>query len=77
MVKCKVLLESISAIHDFTNTINRYPNDCDLVSGRYTVDAKSIMGIYSLDLTQPIWLHIHGEVPEGLLEELAPVIVEG
>lgn len=48
MTKYTVLLNSIEKIKDFVNTITRYPYDFDLVSGRYTIDAKSIMGIFSL-----------------------------
>lgn len=48
MTKYTVLLNSIEKIKNFVNTITRYPYDFDLVSGRYTIDAKSIMGIFSL-----------------------------
>ena len=45
----------------FVNEITKFDNDFDLVSGRYVIDAKSIMGIFSLDLSKPIDLNIHAE----------------
>lgn len=76
MTERMVQLSSIQQIKDFVNLVTRYPNDFDLVSGRYTIDAKSIMGIFSLDLTHPLRLCIYGEVTEELLKELAPYLAE-
>lgn len=56
-----VSLNSIDKIKSFVKDINKYDNDFDLVSGRYLVDAKSIMGIFALDLSKPIKLNIHGQ----------------
>ena len=68
MKTIKVSLNSIDKVKQFVNDINRYSYDFDLVSGRYVIDAKSIMGIFSLDLSQPIDLNIHAEGIE--LEEV-------
>jgi len=54
MFKTKILLGVINDVKDFVNTVMRFSFDIDLVSGRYAVDAKSIMGIFSLDLSKPI-----------------------
>ena len=56
-----ISLNSIDRVKHFVNDINRFDNDFDLVSGRYVIDAKSIMGIFSLDLSQPISLCIHAD----------------
>ena len=48
----------------------------DLTSGRYVVDAKSIMGIFSLDLTKPIKAEVHSDTCDDLLAELKPYIVD-
>ena len=48
--------------------------DMDLISGRYTVDAKSIMGIFSLDLSKPITIEVHSDNCDALVEELKPYI---
>ena len=64
MKTIKVSLNSIDKVKQFVNDINRYSYDFDLVSGRYVIDAKSIMGIFSLDLSQPIDLNIHAEGAE-------------
>ena len=61
MKTIKVSLNSIDKVKQFVNDINRYSYDFDQVSGRYVIDAKSIMGIFSLDLSQPIDLNIHAE----------------
>lgn len=76
MTEKMVQLSSIQQIKDFVNLVTRYPNDFDLVSGRYTIDAKSIMGIFSLDLTHPLCLCIYGEVTDDLMKELEPYLTE-
>lgn len=77
MTTVKISLNSIDKVKSFTNDLLHFDSDFDLVSGRYVVDAKSIMGIFSLDLTKPIDLNIHAE--EGIdeiLKTLKPYIVE-
>lgn len=54
-------LGSIDKVKSFVNDITKFDSDFDLISGRYVIDAKSIMGIFSLDLSKPIDLNIHGE----------------
>jgi len=72
-----ISLNSIEKVKTFVNLINRYDYDFDLVSGRYVIDAKSIMGIFSLDLSKPITLNIHSDSDnaEDILKELAPYLV--
>lgn len=77
MKTIKICLNSIDKVKSFVNDITKFDTDFDLVSGRYVIDAKSIMGIFSLDLSKPIDLNIHAE--EGvdhILEILAPYIAE-
>lgn len=54
-----VNLNSIETVKSFVKDITKYENDFDLVSGRFLVDAKSIMGIFALDLSKPLKLNIH------------------
>lgn len=54
-----ILLGTINDVKEFVNTVARYDFDVDLISGRYAVDAKSIMGIFSLDLSKPIQMNVH------------------
>ena len=61
MTTIKVMLDSIDKVKSFVNDLTKFDCDFDLVSGRYVIDAKSIMGIFSLDLSKPIDLTIHGE----------------
>jgi len=65
-----VLLRSISDVKEFVNIMTKCEYDVDLVSGRYIVDAKSIMGIFSLDLAKPISANIHNDDCQSLLDEI-------
>ena len=56
MKSIEIRLSTIQDVQAFVNIVNRYDIDVDLASGRYIVDAKSIMGIFSLDLLKPITL---------------------
>ena len=76
MKSVKISLNSIDKVKSFVNTITKYDYDFDLVSGRYVIDAKSIMGIFSLDLSKPIDLNIHSDSDiDAVLESLAPYLV--
>ena len=77
MKTCQVKLTSIQDVREFMEIVTRCDFEIDLCSGRYVVDAKSIMGIFSLDLSKPIDLNIHAEGDaEDILTVLAPYIVE-
>ncbi|HAJ96231.1 MAG TPA: serine kinase [Ruminococcus sp.] len=76
MTTTKIKLSTIADVQFFVNTIMRFPFDIDLVSGRYIVDAKSIMGIYSLDLNNEIELRAHTEDAEELFAEIDKYIVK-
>lgn len=76
MTTLKISLDSIDKIKSFVNIVSGYPYDFDLSSGRYIVDAKSIMGILSLDLSEPIVLTIHAsDNIDELTEKLTPFLV--
>lgn len=78
MKTVKISLNSIDKVKSFVNDITKFDYDFDLISGRYVIDAKSIMGIFSLDLSKPIELNIHGSDSEldDVLAVLTPYIVE-
>lgn len=77
MCTVQICLNSIDKVKAFVNEITKFDSDFDLVSGRYVIDAKSIMGIFSLDLSKPINLTIHAEEEAPLiLEKLKPYIIE-
>ncbi len=72
-----ISLNSIDKVKTFVNEIAKFDNDFDLISGRYVIDAKSIMGIFSLDLSKPITLNIHAnDNLSAIMEVLKPYIVE-
>ena len=65
-------LKSINEVKEFVRIVNDFSYDVDLISGRYIVDAKSIMGIFSLDLARPIALEIHSDKADDLVARLEP-----
>ncbi len=76
MKTVQISLNSIDKVKAFVNDITKFDNDFDLVSGRYVIDAKSIMGIFSLDLSKPIDLSIHAEENlDEILETLKPYMI--
>ena len=76
MKTVQISLNSIDKVKSLVNEITKFDHDFDLVSGRYVIDAKSIMGIFSLDLSKPIDLNIHAEKDlDTILEALAPYLV--
>ena len=77
MKTVQISLNSIDKVKSFVNDITKFDYDFDLVSGRYVIDAKSIMGIFSLDLSKQIDLNIHteGDTAE-IMEVLKPYLVQ-
>lgn len=73
MQSVMISLNSIEKVKYFVNIITQYDGDFDLSSGRYVIDAKSIMGIFSLDLSKPLKLDIYNDT---IMEELLPLIEE-
>lgn len=77
MKTVQISLNSIDKVKAFVNDVMKFDVDFDLVSGRYVIDAKSIMGIFSLDLSKPIELNIHAENDvDTILAVLAPYLVQ-
>ena len=75
MKTVKISLNSIDKVKSFVNAITQFDYDFDLISGRYVIDAKSIMGIFSLDLSKPIDLAIHAEEElDAILEVIKPYL---
>lgn len=70
MKKINISLSSISNVKEFVEIVTMSDYEIDLVSGRYTIDAKSIMGIFSLDLAKPIELVAHTDSADELFEKL-------
>ena len=65
-----IILNSINDVKEFVSIVTRYEFDIDLISGRYIVDAKSIMGIFSLDLLSPITVVAHTDYAEDFFEKI-------
>ena len=64
MKEVKIVLKSIEKVKKFVQTITKFDGEIELVSGRHIVDAKSIMGIFSVDLSNPVVLQIHAKENE-------------
>lgn len=61
MKTVNINLNNVNKVKEFVNITSQFEGDVDLVSGRYVIDAKSIMGIFSLDLSKTIQLHINSD----------------
>lgn len=76
MKTIKVSLNSIDKVKVFVNVVSKYDSDFDLIAGRYIIDAKSIMGIFSLDLSKPIELGIHdNDIIDEVMDALKDFII--
>ncbi|MGN1110576.1 MAG: HPr family phosphocarrier protein [Oscillospiraceae bacterium] len=78
MTTCKINLNSIEDVKEFVGLTNASKFDIDIISGRYVVDAKSIMGIFSLDITKPLELSIHadGDNAADFIDDIKKFVVE-
>ncbi|MDO4453015.1 MAG: HPr family phosphocarrier protein [Eubacteriales bacterium] len=78
MKTINIFLGTIQGVKNFVNTVSKLECDVDIVSGRYVIDAKSIMGIFSINLSEPVMVRIHadGEAAEEAAELLRPFQVK-
>lgn len=67
-----VVLDSIDKIKDFANTVSHISCRTELVSGKYAIDAKSVMSIFSLDLSKPVMLNLYANDEE--LPRILPLL---
>lgn len=70
MKSINIKLSLAENVKSFVNVVSRYPYDMDLRAGRHVVDAKSILGIFSLDLSKPITLEVYADECNDLLEDI-------
>ena len=76
MKSVMIRLSLVENVNKFVNIVSRYPFEMDLRAGRHVVDAKSILGIFSLDLSKPISLEIYGDDCEERMKEISPFVAE-
>ena len=76
MTKAKISLQSIADVKEFVNAVSMCDFDVDLISGRYAVDAKSIMGIFSLDLSNAIELIAYTDDSQALFAHISKFVVK-
>ena len=74
MKSINIKLSLAENVKTFVNTVNRYPYDMDLRAGRHVVDAKSILGIFSLDLSKPITLEVYSDECDDLMNDITPFL---
>lgn len=75
MKTVNIKLSLAENVKNFVNIINKYPYEVDLRSGRHVVDAKSILGIFSLDLGKPIAVEIYADECNDLLNDIKTFII--
>ena len=76
MKTANIRINTIEDVKNFVTTVTKCNYDVDIVSGRYAIDAKSIMGIFSLDLSKPLELRVHSDDCDELMAELDKYIVK-
>lgn len=76
MKKVIVKFESIVQIQNFVNEMGRFSSNVDLVSGTRTVDAKSIIGVFSLDIANPIILEANGKDENAVIDAVKSITVQ-
>ena len=76
MTSLFINLKTIDDVKDFVKKANTVSYEADLSIGKYTIDAKSIMGIFSLDLSRPLTLSIHSDDCKDFIEEISAYIVK-
>ena len=74
-IKTTVLLDKITDVKDFVNLVSKCVDDVTIGFGRFAVDAKSIMGIFSLDLSKPLKVEFYGNIPYEVKEGMKKFIV--
>lgn len=74
MVKKTLCLDTVEKVKRFVELVSPYPYEIDLCSGRFVVNAKSVLGIFSLDTAQPVEVVIHSDDCAGLVERLEPYV---
>lgn len=75
MEKITIKLSTIADVKTFVNAVAKYEYEVDLISGRYSIDAKSIMGIFSLDISKEIELNAHTDDASDLKNDIKMFIV--
>ena len=70
-----IKLSFAEEVKSFVNTVNRYPYEVDLRAGRHVVDAKSILGIFSLDLSKPITMDVYEDNCDDLIADIQPFTI--
>ncbi|HIT79307.1 MAG TPA: HPr family phosphocarrier protein [Candidatus Faecivivens stercorigallinarum] len=73
---CQIQLKTVNEVKHFVDIMTQCPYDVDLLSGRYVIDAKSLMGIFSLDLTKPIDLAVSTDDVDDLLKKIDFCIIK-
>ena len=76
MKTVKISINTINDVKNFVSIVSRCDYDVDIVSGRYAIDAKSIMGIFSLDLSKELTLNIHSDDCADFLDQIKEYIVK-
>lgn len=76
MTTAVIRINTINDVKEFVSIVSKCEYDVDIISGRYAIDAKSIMGIFSLDLSKDLELHVHSDDCADFLDEIKDFIVK-
>lgn len=76
MYRQEISLSSIEMVKKFISITNAYEFAVNVLSDKYIINGKSIMGIFSLDLSKPVTVEVEGDCPEQFKKDLEPFIIQ-
>lgn len=71
-----IKITTINDVKKFVSAVSKYEFDVDVVSGRYSIDAKSIMGLFSLDLSKELNMKVHSDDCDELMDEIKDFVIK-
>lgn len=76
MIETKILLKTVTDVTNFVNLSSKCVGDILVYSGKYIVSGKSLMGLYSLNLSEVLKVEFHGDIPDEVKEGMKKFIVD-
>ena len=64
--KVTINLNEVTKVNKFVNKVSKFESDIDIISGRYICDAKSLLAVFSYDLSKPVNIEIHSDNEEEI-----------
>lgn len=75
MIETKILIDTVEKVKQFSSVVALCGVECEIIKGYNIIDARSVMGLFGIDLSEPVQLNLHSDNPE-LLARLNDWIVK-